>query len=61
MLDNGKGISVLSFTQAHAHNMRTHRRNSLVLHIGLDDGCAKKEERESKDENECYIVVVAMT
>ncbi len=57
MLDNGKGISVLSFT----HNMRTHRRNSLVLRIGLDDGCAKKEERESKDENECYIVVVAMT
>jgi hypothetical protein len=43
--------------------MGTHRRNSLVLHTGLDVGCAKKEERERerKDENEYYIAVVAMT
>lgn len=55
------------FCLSHTHT-RPDERNSLVLHIGLDDDCRKEEEREreketkrEKDESECHIVVVAMT
>jgi hypothetical protein len=32
-------------THTHTQYAHTERRNSLVLHIGLDDGCTKKGER----------------
>jgi hypothetical protein len=61
--DNDERLSVLSFTHTLTHTMYAHReeRNSLVLRFGLADGCAKKGEKERKDENQCYIVEVAMT